>query len=316
MTTSVPPHIAEALASLPRAAVARAGAEQAGFTGFAVDLVVSAGAPARHSARVAIAIEAALDAAAGAGGTWARDPGLAAVLCRWEVAGSGGHLGALGGATTRAPWARCLGKGRRQASDGAAWTAAIEEAGETLANEAGVYELPTAADRIAQISRTAGDTFTAALRREVLARATVAGVPGLPVVQGDQFLTSATPAQLSGWLTTAELVTREGQVERALMGQLLAGTADCSEGAGADALARASEVLLRHPGEDAPGCAASASVHALRWAAANSAAHFLPVGMSAELRDWAADLPAGPERTELLARLDAEDAALAQAKAS
>jgi len=64
---------------------------------------------------------------------WTRRAG---VLCYIEAHGIGGPLGAgseLGGeATDRMSWARVLGKGRRHASDGGAWTDAIRRAGERL----------------------------------------------------------------------------------------------------------------------------------------------------------------------------------------
>ena len=79
---------------------------------------------------------------------------VASVLCAIEVSGTGGP-GDMGGdsrATVRADWAQSLGKGRSQASDGPAWTAAIGEAGQALrctvteACSVGLYEIPDSLD--------------------------------------------------------------------------------------------------------------------------------------------------------------------------
>lgn len=48
------------------------------------------------------------------------------VIAALEVHGIGGPGGYSGDATRRMSWAARLGKGRRQAQDGAAWTAAIQ----------------------------------------------------------------------------------------------------------------------------------------------------------------------------------------------
>ena len=50
-----------------------------------------------------------------------------ATICALEVGGVGGPHGFAGEATARMAWARNLGKGRRQATDGSAWDAAIRE---------------------------------------------------------------------------------------------------------------------------------------------------------------------------------------------
>jgi hypothetical protein len=61
---------------------------------------------------------------------------IAATLCELEEVGTGGRLGILATpqsrATLRAEWARGLGKGRANASDGPAWTSAIRAAGVLL----------------------------------------------------------------------------------------------------------------------------------------------------------------------------------------
>lgn len=52
----------------------------------------------------------------------------ARVLAALEEHGVGGPRGYVGGATERMPWARALGKGRKQAVDGEAWSAALRSA--------------------------------------------------------------------------------------------------------------------------------------------------------------------------------------------
>lgn len=71
----------------------------------------------------------------------------AGALCIVESTAGGGRYRASGPAPTcRAPWARVLGKGRRQASDGDAWSAAIAQAGEALLVAAGSNTPPSAED--------------------------------------------------------------------------------------------------------------------------------------------------------------------------
>ena len=78
-------------------------------------------APDRHRSRVDTA-RAALERTF---------PGAArerlAMICALEVGGVGGPRGFAGEATARMGWASNLGKGRRQATDGSAWDAAIRE---------------------------------------------------------------------------------------------------------------------------------------------------------------------------------------------
>lgn len=57
-----------------------------------------------------------------------RRPILAAFLCILDEFGPGGIEGVTGDATTRVPYFSRLGKGRKHASDGLAWTAAIRSA--------------------------------------------------------------------------------------------------------------------------------------------------------------------------------------------
>lgn len=128
--------------------------ESQGVTGAALDALLSETAAARHASRVAAARQAA------------EDYYLAACkLCRYEVGGAaltaaagsilwadvigvGGQDGVEGTGTSRHPALAGCGKGRKHASDGDAWSAAIlqaavETAGRFLVNENGclVYQL-------------------------------------------------------------------------------------------------------------------------------------------------------------------------------
>ena len=121
----------------------------------AAELLVAAGGHARHTTRVSEAMETAwllatpVESENGVpamptGGDMApaeieaaeEQAARAAMLCFAELAGTGGQLDAgLGSPSTeRLPGFNDLGSGRRHASDGAAWTAAIREAGVKLAN--------------------------------------------------------------------------------------------------------------------------------------------------------------------------------------
>lgn len=135
------------------AARARYDGEKLNLPGDALDLFVKAGAHARHQARVAEARECLIREASRiicsrpegppVGGdcreTWA----IAIVLGLLDGVGIGGRFGAgLGCAsTTRLSCLRALGKGRRQASDGNAWTSAIRQAVFGLANEIGANKV-------------------------------------------------------------------------------------------------------------------------------------------------------------------------------
>lgn len=72
----------------------------------------------------------AVEEADGDGDIWAADQmrGHAALLCLLDTAGVGGRDGVEGASTTRLPCFSGLGKGRKQASDGEAWTSAIRMA--------------------------------------------------------------------------------------------------------------------------------------------------------------------------------------------
>jgi hypothetical protein len=120
---------------VPLARDARTHGETLGLSGAALDLYVAGGAAERHAARVDAAKAAAMAAAHD------DDPDVVGLelaldawaLCELERHGIGGRHGVEGGATVRMPWARNLGKGRRQARDGGAWTSAINAAGAELA---------------------------------------------------------------------------------------------------------------------------------------------------------------------------------------
>jgi hypothetical protein len=95
---------------------------EAGFQGPALELITHAGATFRHKSRVDDTLEAALEAAGN------RCELTAAFMIAIDLGGIGGALGLSGESTVRAPMFQGLGKGRWQASDGAAYRAAAEEA--------------------------------------------------------------------------------------------------------------------------------------------------------------------------------------------
>jgi hypothetical protein len=94
-----------------------------GVDGDALDILLRETAPARHAARV----EAALQAAAATHACDAEGPGCIGclVVLVADVIGVGGRGDAEGRGTARLPPFALLGKGRKQATDGAAWDAAI-----------------------------------------------------------------------------------------------------------------------------------------------------------------------------------------------
>lgn len=111
-----------------------------GLQGEALDVFVRAGASLRHEHRIKLAQDAIR---AFAGSTAVQGDGTttpeqrisaaAAVLYTLDTCGVGGHHGTgMDGGTTRHPAFAGLGKGRKQATDGAAWTAAIEAAARLL----------------------------------------------------------------------------------------------------------------------------------------------------------------------------------------
>jgi hypothetical protein len=120
-----------AAAHMTRAAMA-AHLATLGVVGAAADALLRETAPARHAARV----EAAL-AAARAYDEFERGDAIALAILLADAMGVGGRDGVEGAATLRHPALRSLGSGRKQATDGPAWSAAIAEALARLANEMG-----------------------------------------------------------------------------------------------------------------------------------------------------------------------------------
>lgn len=152
--TEVSSHPVVREAAAMTAAAGRERLEPLGLPELAVEALVREGGPDRHRARVAAAEAAALTAA-----KWTRDAAeaeplpypqneaelaaLGAALITLEVAGVGGRDNVEGLGTARMPCFRPLGKGRKQARDGAAWTAALEEAARRLLDRAGkLYSHP------------------------------------------------------------------------------------------------------------------------------------------------------------------------------
>lgn len=102
---------------IERASDVRASLSDRGVTGAAADVLVRLGARGRHAARV--------EFACALGDDWE--------VVAWallDAIGVGGTAGLTGAATARHPALRGCGKGRKQATDGAAWTAAIAAAAE------------------------------------------------------------------------------------------------------------------------------------------------------------------------------------------
>lgn len=114
-----------------------------------VRLLVRRGGPARHERRVTAAREALLDLAwenvddraVGPLGEACEATALAWLYGKLDAVGVGGPEGINGSATARFPGLEALGKGRKHASDGAAWSAAIDAAADRLQ-----YELRPAAE--------------------------------------------------------------------------------------------------------------------------------------------------------------------------
>ena len=107
-------------------------AQMMGLEGKALNLFIRAGARARHEARVEKAHATALDWANG-------DSRRALSACLLDAIGIGGPFGAggWGCSTTRHPAFASCGSGRKNAKDGGAWTAAIEEAANKFHSEMG-----------------------------------------------------------------------------------------------------------------------------------------------------------------------------------
>lgn len=95
--------------------------ETLGIHGPAQDALVKDTAPMRHECRVGVVLAAVRKAADGS-------EAIAWLLLVLESLGIGGRDGVEGWASERMPWASVLGKGRKQATDGGAWDAAIAAA--------------------------------------------------------------------------------------------------------------------------------------------------------------------------------------------
>lgn len=113
------------MTTTPTAAAARSTLEAAGLTGEALTFAVKAGAPARHEARVQATLAAARACAAANNIPSAENRGAALILAA-DLMGIGGPRGIGGDSTSRLLPA--LGKGRWQASDGAAYQGAACDA--------------------------------------------------------------------------------------------------------------------------------------------------------------------------------------------
>lgn len=126
-----------------------------GVTGHAADTILAAAAAMRHQNRVAAAMAAAARwssaieseqaAAFAARGPVELDPSPSPEhpdtlvdtvwVCALDAAGVGGPQGVGGDSTTRHPAFRGCGKGRKGATDGGAWSAAIRGAAELAARK-------------------------------------------------------------------------------------------------------------------------------------------------------------------------------------
>ena len=129
---------------IERASDVRASLSDRGVTGAAADVLVRLGAPARHAARV--------EFACALGDDWE--------VVAWallDAVGIGGRAGLTGEATARHPAFANCGKGRKQASDGPAWTAAIAAAAEI--HRAGRRVLLTAEETPEGITRLRIELF-------------------------------------------------------------------------------------------------------------------------------------------------------------
>ncbi len=135
-TIETPPEVV-----VPTASAERRRGEGLGLTGEALDLFVKAGAHRRHEMRMKIAQDVLM--AVGRSAIPPEEDGprerldalatrLAILAGKLDAGGIGGRFGCGGDATARLPGLHQCGKGRKQASDGDAWTAAITEAVERI----------------------------------------------------------------------------------------------------------------------------------------------------------------------------------------
>ena len=129
---------------IERASDVRVSLADRGVTGPAADVLVRLGAHARHAARVEFVRTLSDDC----------DVVAWALL---DAVGVGGRAGLTGAGTARHPAFASCGKGRKQASDGPAWTAAIAAAAEI--HRAGRRVLLTAEETPEGITRLAVELF-------------------------------------------------------------------------------------------------------------------------------------------------------------
>jgi len=123
--------------------------ESAGATGHALQCLIREAAKTRHESRVSEAMQSLMSIASAQLGLdpeeheflWdQRGMLLAAAIALLDEIGVGGRGNVEGRSTRRYPGLERLGKGRKQATDGAAWTAAIARAGNILLSRAGVVD--------------------------------------------------------------------------------------------------------------------------------------------------------------------------------
>lgn len=125
------------------------GLSDMGITGEAAEALARETAEGRHKRRVAAATSAAdkgvfelhsdaLDESEYKPLMW---PQYAIFLCVLDAVGVGGKDGCGGEGTQRVAAFRALGKGRKKATDGGAWSAAILTAGRTMLETAGGSKL-------------------------------------------------------------------------------------------------------------------------------------------------------------------------------
>jgi hypothetical protein len=106
---------------------------EAGVEGVALQALLKETAGCRHEWRTRQVEYAVNDAAQSAADAVQPNAlGFALTLLTAEICGVGGKDDVGGQATARMAWAQSLGKGRKQASDGGAWTSAIESCAEEM----------------------------------------------------------------------------------------------------------------------------------------------------------------------------------------
>lgn len=115
-----------------RAALIEALAGKA-VAGAAAEAIAKETAFGRHNHRIGLAVEAARTGAVSFGGEETIERDIMAIgLIVLDAFGVGGHGGVSGTSSRRLPVFSQLGKGRKRACDGAAWTAALTAARDVL----------------------------------------------------------------------------------------------------------------------------------------------------------------------------------------